>query len=354
MQMSSQHGSPRLRFHLSPRFGASMLLLILAACTAAKDRTDDADASAPSDEERDASVVATDAQEARSPSPSHGEEARPSFTDARVIMWQTGVKNAYPRWSRDAKSILFQSNRSGKWQIYVMDAAGENVRQLTSDGSNSDFPDWSPDNRSIAFVSDRNGNEDVYVMQMDGSGLRDLSNDPARDIHPYWEPDGKKLLFNSTRDGDKLQIYEVDLDGKNLHRLVASQDDDTCARIRPEGDSFVYLSNLSVGQDDVLLRRRDGSQPINLTHDSAPDGWPTWMPDGRSIVYSSAKSGTFCLYVMGSDGSDPRQLTFATRPYGDARACVSADGRRIVFNRDKGETIGICVLELPSSTAARS
>jgi len=330
-----------------------MLLAILAACIAAKDRKDGADASAPNDEEREASSAATTAQGASSPSPSHGEDAPPSFTDARVIVWQTGVKNAYPRWSRDAKSILFQSNRSGEWQIYVMDADGGNVRQITSGGANNDFPDWSPDNRSIAFVSDRGGDEDVYVMRMDGSGLRNLSSDPARDIHPYWAPDGKKLLFNSTRDGGKLQIYEVDVDGANLHRLVASGDDDTCARIGPRGDCFVYLSNLSIGQDDVVLRRRDGSQPTNLTHDSAPDGWPTWMPDGRSIVYSSAKSGTFCLYVMGADGSDPRQLTFARRPYEDARACVSADGRRIVFNRDEGETIGICTLELSSSSATR-
>lgn len=268
------------------------------------------------------------------------------FPDVRTLLWQPGVKNAYPRWSKDGERILFQSNRSGKWQIYVMDASGTHTQQLTSGDANNNFPDWSPENERIAFVSDREGNEEVYVMRMDGSQLRNVSNHPARDIHPYWGPDGKKLLFNSTRDGDALQIYEVGEDGAEVRRLVTSPDDDTCARLAPAGDRFVYLANLAIGQDDVMLRDRNGTNPVNLTKDQAPDGWPTWVPDGRRIVYSSARTGAFRLYVTDVNDLEPRQLTFANDPYVDARACVSPDREKVVFNRDQGETIGICVVAL--------
>jgi TolB protein len=269
------------------------------------------------------------------------------FADARTLVWQAGVKNAYPHWSKDGARILFQSNRSGKWQVYVMDADGSHVRRVSSGDANDNFPDWSPDNQRIAFVSDRDGNEEIYVMRMDGSELRNVSNDAARDIHPYWTPDGKSLLFNSTREGETLQIYEVAADGSGLRRLVTSSDDDTCAHVGPAGDCFLYLTNLSSGQDDVMLRRRDGSHAQNLTHDRAADGWPVWMPDGRRIVFSSARSGTFCLYAMDVSGAALRQLTLAQPPYEDARACVSPDRKRIVFNRDQGETIGICVIDAP-------
>ena len=285
-------------------------------------------------------------EDARSTDPDRSTSVAPSFPDARTVLWEPGVKNAYPRWSKDGARILFQSNRSGKWQIYVMDADGAHAQRITSGDANDNFPDWSPDNERIAFVSDRDGNEEVYVMRMDGSQLRNLSNHPARDIHPYWAPDGKTLLFNSTRDGDALQIYEVREDGSGLRRLVTSPDDDTCARIAPAGDRFVYLANLASGQDDVLLRDRDGTNPVNLTNDRAPDGWPAWAPDGRRIVYSSARTGTFCLHVMELGGGASRQLTFARAPYSDARACVSFDAKKIVFNRDEGETIGICVVDM--------
>lgn len=289
----------------------------------------------------------------QSATPAQGASRAPVFVDAQVLLWEPGVKNAYPRWSADGRRILYQTNRSGTWHVHVMDADGTDDRALTSGSTNNNFPDWSPDNESVAFVSDRDGNEEVYVMRMDGSGARNLSQHPARDIHPYFAPDGRTLLFNSTRAVERLQIYEVALDGTGLRRLVESPDDDTCARIAPAGESFLYLANLAIGQDDVLLRRRDGSAPVNVTNDRAPDGWPTWTPDGERIVFSSARTGSFRLYVMDASGGTASQLTLAGPEYADARAAVSADGTKIVFNRDSRDTIGVCVIDLPPASAPR-
>jgi Tol biopolymer transport system component len=270
---------------------------------------------------------------------------------ATRILWVEGVKNAYPRWSRDGTRILYESNRAGKWQLHVMDADGSHDRALTSGAADNQLPDWSPDNAWIAFVSNRDGNDEIHVMREDGTGLRNLSKSPARDIHPYWSPDGAWILFNSDRDGKTLQLYEVRPDGTGLRRLAVSEDEETCARVSPRGDSIVLLANLKEGRDDVLLRRRDGSHPVNLTRDAAPDGWPTWTPDGGRIVYASQRGGPFALYSMKPDGSDVRQLTFPEKAFFDARPSVSPDGRRIVFNRQKGETIGIFVTDVASDVA---
>lgn len=277
---------------------------------------------------------------------SRGAVAADAPAQARQILWVDGVKNAYPRWSKDGARILYESNRTGKWQLYVMDANGSHDRALTTGSTDNQLPDWSPDNAWIAFVSNRDGNDDVYVMREDGTGLRNVSNSPARDIHPYWSPDGAWILFNSDRDGGTLQIYEVHPDGTGLHRLAVSEDEETCARVSPQNDRIVVLANLKEGRDDVILRRRDGSNPVNVTHDAAADGWPTWTPDGRRIVYASQRGGPFALYSMVPDGSDIRELTFPEKPFFDARPSVSPDGRRIVFNRQKGETIGIFVADL--------
>jgi Tol biopolymer transport system component len=272
----------------------------------------------------------------------------PQFSDARLVLWEPGVKNAYPRWSKDRKRILYQSDRGGKWRLFVMNTDGSAPQALTAGDANDNFPDWSPDNEHVAFVSDREGNEEVYVMAMDGSGLVNLSSDAARDIHPYWAPDGKHLLFNSTRDVGRFQVYEVAADGTGLRRLVESPDDDTCARIAPKGDCFVYLANLAAGRDDVMLRKRDGTDAKPVTSDAERDGWPTWTPDGR-VVYSSDRSGTFSLYVHDLESGKDTRLTTPEAPWADGRATVSADGQQIVFNRQSGETIGIFVADMPSA-----
>ncbi|HEV8336557.1 MAG TPA: hypothetical protein VGR67_09090 [Candidatus Polarisedimenticolia bacterium] len=278
--------------------------------------------------------------------PADRPAAGSAFSEPQRILWRDGVKNAYPHWSKDGARILFQSNRTGKWQIYVMNQDGSGEVQITQGEANNNFPDWSPDDSEIAFISDRDGNMEVYAMRADGSALRNLSKSPTQDIHPYWTPDGKKILFNSGRDGGQLQIYEVNPDGTGLRRLATSEDEDTCARVSPAGDRIVYLANLHTGSDDVMMRDRNGSNPKNVTHDPPADGWPAWTPDGRHIVFSSQRNGPFALYLMNSDGSQARQLTDPKPPHFDGRANVSRDGKKIVFNRESGETIGILVVEL--------
>src|SRR5262245_18961346 len=187
---------------------------------------------------------------AAAPPQTVAEAAQPaSASEApRRVLWEDGIKNAYPRWSRDGAQILFQSNRSGSWQIEVVDADGSHRRALTQGPSNNNFPDWSPDNAWVAFVSDREGNEDVWVMDAAGGGARNLTRHPARDIHPYWSQDGARILFCSTRDGEHFQLYEMDAHGGDVRRLVTSGDDDTCSRVSPAGDRIVYLSNLAAGR----------------------------------------------------------------------------------------------------------
>src|SRR6266566_317035 len=51
-------------------------------------------------------------------------------------------------------------------------------------------PEWSPDGTKIAFLSDRSGNNDIWVMNADGSGLTQLTTDPHIDWDPAWSPAG--------------------------------------------------------------------------------------------------------------------------------------------------------------------
>jgi TolB protein len=150
------------------------------------------------------------------------------------------VEYAYPRWSKDGKRILFQSNESGRWQIYIIDENGKNMRQITNDSFNNNFIDWSPDNKKIAFVSDRTGNEEIFVMDANGEHKKQLTFTHARNIHPFWSLQGDKIYFNSTRDNDDaFEIYVMNTDGSNVKRITHTADDETCARLSLSGIQLV-------------------------------------------------------------------------------------------------------------------
>src|SRR5664279_931222 len=94
----------------------------------------------------------------------------PPPESAKQILWVEGAKNAYPRWSKDGARILYESNRTGKWQLHVMDRDGSRDHAITSGSADNQLPDWSPDNAWIAFTSNRDGNDEIYVMREDGTG----------------------------------------------------------------------------------------------------------------------------------------------------------------------------------------
>jgi dipeptidyl aminopeptidase/acylaminoacyl peptidase len=257
----------------------------------------------------------------------------PTDASVREVLRMDNVENAYARWAV-GNTIVFQSNRDGRWQLYSMQANGMGQKNLSSNSFNDNFVSTSHDGKLIGFVSDRDGNEEIYIMNVDGSGVRRLTNNSARDIHPYFTPDGKRILFNSTRGGGSFEVYSMDINGENVQRLTSTPDEETCARLSPDGKNIVLLAGLvSVANDDVLLLDASGKNPINITKSTAAEGWPTWSADGSKVYYASNATGTFCLYEIDKTGKNRRQLTSVTAPFMDARPEVSPDGKQLLFNR---------------------
>src|SRR5438094_768177 len=245
--------------------------------------------------------------------------------------------------------ITFQSNRNGNFDIFVMNADGSNVTQLTSnpfdeylplfspDGSrivfarcgficqvvviNADgsgervviddgFPGaWSPDGNRIALGGAAGtGIEGIYVVNVDGSGLvRVLDPDFITD----WSPDGRQLMIVSGRDGD-LELYATPLDGSLVTKLTDNTADDNAGTgWSPDGSSIVFNSNRGGAGQDVYVMNADGSGVTQLTpNDGFDDDGPVWSPDAGHIAFESNRAGDEQIFVMNVDGSDVRQLTF--------------------------------------------
>ena len=80
----------------------------------------------------------------------------------------------------------------------------------------------APQKAQIVFETNRDGDFEIYVMYIDGSEQTNLTNNPAAyDIAPMWSPDGRQIIFRSDRDGERFEYksYAMSADGSNVTLL---------------------------------------------------------------------------------------------------------------------------------------
>ena len=131
-------------------------------------------------------------------------------------------------------------------------------------------------------------------------------------------------------------IWVVDADGSNPHRLTVNVARDFSPRFSPDGKWIAFTSNRT-GNNDVFIMPSTGGEPKQLTWFSGDDQALYWTPDGKGVVMSSARGANAWgspLYVQPIDGSIAQPLGM-----GIARAgMISQDGSMIAFNRNLPST----------------
>jgi Tol biopolymer transport system component len=263
--------------------------------------------------------------------------------------------------------LVFASTTSGLPQLYLSNADGTAMTQLTNMENGACQPSWSPDGSQIVFISpcERRGeffeNEyresSLYVINVDGTGLRNLTTVPGSDFDPAWSPDGMQIAFTSVRDGYK-QIYVLDVNSLGITRLTntASDIESSQPSWSPDGNMIVYTVR-RVGAYQIWAMTATGEENIQLVRSGQAlwDFSPDWSPDGQTIYFNQRWRNPTRPWLMKINyeelNLDPVRLNFPL-PIDDVE--ISPDGLWLVFEgSDSGGNRDIYFMTVAGSGRTR-
>jgi serine/threonine protein kinase len=195
-------------------------------------------------------------------------------------------------------------------------------------------PAVSPDGKMVAFVQGAGFlAQDIFVVPASGGEPRRLTFDNRYIGGLTWTRDGTRIVFSSYRTG-LASLWEISLSGGAPVLVSGAGVDALAPSVSPHGDRLAYvhtLFHLNIWRTEGLGRKGARSSPQKLIASSRMDAEGEYSPDGKRIVFSTDRSGSFEIWVANDDGSNPVQLT-SLGGSSTGSPCWSPDGKRIAFD----------------------
>jgi TolB protein len=201
--------------------------------------------------------------------------------------------DAAPALSPDGLRLAFASNRSGVWDLYLLELATGKVERLTDTPQYDSAPSWSPDGRYLVYETYGADLEIAIHSIFDDQPEINLSQHPAADFEPAWSPGGRQIAFLSTRTGER-EVWLADLDRAGEERFVLLSSSpgayESHLAWSPDGSALVW-SAVENGYHSLHIWKNEGtgqatsnsSSSFNTANIPAGD-WPAWSPDGGTLL----------------------------------------------------------------------
>jgi TolB protein len=185
----------------------------------------------------------------------------------------------------------------------------------------------------LGFCAKKGGRKELYVCDADGSNLRQITRDSSISVSPSLSPDAGLIAYTGYLNG-YADIYLIELESGRRQKIVAEPGTNTGAAFSPTGDRIACTIS-APGNPELFVIPARGGKGKRLTKSRCVESSPSWSPDGGRILFVSDATGAPQLYVIDAGGGRPQRINTG-HSY-----CVepdwSPDGNLIAFNvRDAG------------------
>ncbi len=271
--------------------------------------------------------------------------------------------------------VLYASTRHSLHpDLYLQATDGVAVTQLTSDPASDVQPALSPDGKRIAFASDRTGDWDIWVINIDGTQAVQVTSGPGDDVHPSWSADGQRLVYSTLPPGvGQWELWIAGAVAGGARQFIGHG---LFPEWSPAGDTILFQRARERGSRwfSIWTLTLVEGEPRYPTEIAASSKFamiaPTWSTDGTAIAFTSVGAAAFDgvsapgdeeaqpatsavsdVWVVQLDGRGRRQMTDGR---GTNQSPVFGSDGRLYFVSDRAGTPNVWSLPLTASPAGDS
>ena len=198
------------------------------------------------------------------------------------------------------------------YELYAFDRTTKKYNQLTDAKGYDAEASYSPDGKLIAFASNRNGYSkplddkqkkmfetdpaymmDIFIMDADGKNVKQLTDVPGYDGGPFFSPDGKKICWRRfSENGLLAEIMTMNIDGTDQKQITKMNAMSWAPFYHPTGEYLIYTTNKhGFSNFELYIVAADGkSEPVRITDTDGFDGLASFTPDGDQLTWTSNRN----------------------------------------------------------------
>ena len=218
------------------------------------------------------------------------------------------------QWSPDSQKIAIQHYEYLHSEVYVVNADGTSLINLSQSNYDDRGIIWSPDSTKILFTSNRLSMDQIYLVNVDGSGLINLSNNLYSESASSWSSIDNRILYYSNRPGNG-SYYSMDEKGSNVKEATPSEISSFTynEKISPDGKKLIAGCEKQ-GSRDYCIFNLDKSNSIqipsidNQVVDASSIENYSWSPNSTYIVFTITTSENEQIYTINSSGTDLKKI----------------------------------------------